>query len=64
MPVVKKLNFKEAEDADHEYWANATVEERLQESIRLRREVYGDLIDQPIKKVVFKGRIKDIENQI
>ena len=31
--VVRKVTFEEAENADDEYWANASVEERLQELI-------------------------------
>jgi len=61
--VVKKLNFKEAEEAENKYWANATVEERLQELMKLRKMVYGDLINQPMQKVVFKASVQEIENQ-
>ena len=32
-PVVKKLGFKEAEEADHEYWANASFERRLENDV-------------------------------
>jgi hypothetical protein len=60
--VVKKVNFKEAEEADDLYWANASVNERLKEMCRLRETVYGDLVNQPIKKVVFKRHIHDSEN--
>ncbi len=54
-PVVKKLSFKEAEDADHEYWANASVERRLEELIELRIMFFGDA-DRRIKKVVSKRK--------
>lgn len=40
--VVRKTTFAEAEDADNEYWANATVEERLQELVELRAIFFGD----------------------
>jgi hypothetical protein len=60
--VVRKVTFAEAENADHEYWANATAEERLQELVELRRMFFGELLDQPIKKVVLKRNIHDIEN--
>jgi hypothetical protein len=61
--VVKKLSFKEAEEAEDEYWANTSVEERLQEFMRLRKMVYGDLLNQPMQKVVFKGSVYEIENK-
>lgn len=51
--VVRKLNFAEAEEADDEYWANATEEERLQELIELRSMFFGDA-DGKIAKVVSK----------
>jgi len=53
--VVRKVTFKEAEDADDEYWANASVEERLQELIKLRRMFFGDANGR-IKKVVSKRK--------
>ena len=56
------MTFAEAENADDEYWANAIPEERLQELLRLRKMVYGNLLNQPIKKVVFKRSIHDPEN--
>ncbi|HET7116667.1 MAG TPA: hypothetical protein VFI29_09260 [Hanamia sp.] len=51
--VVKKLNFKEAEEADDEYWANASAEERLQELIQLRNMFFADA-KRRITKVVSK----------
>jgi len=51
--VVKKVTFAEAENADDEYWANTTVEERLAELIELRKIFFGDT-DRRIKKVVTK----------
>ena len=55
LPVVKKLSFKEAEEADHVYWANASVERRLEELIALRIMFFGDA-DRKIKKVVSKRK--------
>jgi hypothetical protein len=52
-PVVRKVTFAEAEIADDEYWAKASVEERLQELIELRSMFFEDT-DQRIKKVVSK----------
>jgi hypothetical protein len=60
--VVKKVSFAEAENADDEYWAKASAEERLQDLIRLRAMVYGNIIDTKIKKVVFKRSIHEEEN--
>ncbi len=51
--VVRKVTFEEAENADDEYWANASVEERLQELIDLRKMFFGDT-NRRIKKVVSK----------
>ena len=51
--VVRKVTFEEAENADDEYWANASVEERLQELIDLREMFFGDT-NRRIKKVVSK----------
>lgn len=53
--VVRKVTFKEAEDADDEYWANASVEERLQELIKLRRMFFGNT-NRRMKKVVSKRK--------
>jgi hypothetical protein len=50
-PVVRKVTFAESENADDEYWANATAEERLQELIELRRMFFGETIGR-IKKIV------------
>ena len=51
--VVKKMTFAEAENADDQYWANATAEERLQELIELRSMFFGNA-EKKIKKVVSK----------
>lgn len=47
------MTFAEAEDADDEYWANASAEERLLELIELRKIFFGDTKGR-IKKVVSK----------
>ncbi|MGN6249755.1 MAG: hypothetical protein ACTHNG_15485 [Ginsengibacter sp.] len=52
-PVVRKATFEEAETADDEYWANTSVEERLQELLELRKMFFGDT-DRRIMKVVSK----------
>jgi hypothetical protein len=59
--VVRRVTFAEAENADDEYWANASEEERLQELIELRRIVFGDA-DGKIKKVVSRRNIYDEED--
>ena len=59
--VVRQVTFAEAENADDEYWANASEEERLQELIELRRIVFGDA-DGKIKKVVSRRNIYDEED--
>lgn len=59
--TVNKFNFKEAEDADDKYWANATVEHRLQELIALRRMFFGTTSSR-LKRIVSKRSIHDEEN--
>jgi E3 ubiquitin-protein ligase DOA10 len=59
--VVRQVTFAEAENADDEYWANASEEERLQELIELRRIVFGDA-EGKIKKVVSRRNIYDEED--
>ncbi len=59
--VVNKYSFKEAEEADDKYWAMATVEERLQELIELRKLVFGDS-PKRIKKAVSRRSIYNEEN--
>jgi uncharacterized protein (DUF3084 family) len=51
--VVKKVTFAEAENADDEYWSQASVEERLQELIELRSMFFGNA-EKRIRKVVVK----------
>lgn len=53
--VVRKVTFEEAENADDEYWVNASVEERLSELIELRKMFFGDG-NQRIEKVVSKRK--------
>ncbi len=52
--VVNKFSFKEAEQADDKYWSETTVEYRLRTLMDLREMTYGELIYQPMKKIVFK----------
>lgn len=59
--VVKKFNFKEAEDADDEFWAEASVEERLKELVVLRKMVFGDA-EIKIRKTVSQRSIYDEED--
>jgi len=60
--VVTKTSFKEAEEADDIYWANASEEERLNELVSLRRMLFGnDEIEQHIQKVVTKRSLYEDE---
>ena len=59
--VVKKVTFAEAENADDEYWSQASVEERLQELVDLRRIFFGDA-EGRIKKIISRRSIYDEEN--
>jgi len=53
--LVRKVTFEEAENADDEYWVNASVEERLSELLELRKMFFGDG-NQRIEKVVSKRK--------
>lgn len=53
-PVVRKVTFTQAEEADDYYWANATEEERFNELADLRKMVFGSEEIGRIKKVVRK----------
>ncbi len=61
IPVVRKMTFAEAENADDLYWAKSTIEERLQELIELRKLVFGD-VPMRIKKIVSRRSIYEEEN--
>jgi len=52
--VVKKLSFKEAEEADDKYWSEKSPEYRLEALMDLREMTYGNIEDSSIKKVVQK----------
>jgi len=58
-PVVRKFSsFKEAEEADDNYWANTSEEERLNALIDLRSMFSDDVNDEVrIQKVVIKRSI-------
>ncbi len=59
--VVKKMTFAEAEKADDKYWAMASVDERLNELISLRKLVFGNSTVK-MKKVVLQRSIYEEEN--
>ncbi|WP_153801142.1 hypothetical protein [Foetidibacter luteolus] len=60
--VVTRTSFKEAEEADDIFWANATEEERLRELISLRMMVFGSKnVKQRIQKVVTKRSLYEEE---
>ena len=40
--VGRTLSFAEAEDEDDKFWANASVEKRIEELVNLRWMVFGD----------------------
>lgn len=53
--VVRQVTFEEAENADDEYWANASAEERLEGLVELRKMFFGDG-NRRIEKVVSKRK--------
>ena len=58
-PVVRKFSsFKDAEEADDNYWANTSEEERLNALIDLR-SMFSDDVNEEVKiqKVVIKRSI-------
>ena len=58
--TVKKVSFSESESADDKYWAKATVAERLQELIELRKLVFGDSASK-MKKIVSQRGIHAVD---
>ena len=56
LAVVKKFNYKEAEEADDEYWANTTPEYRLKALMDLREMTYGNITNCSMIKEVTKRK--------
>jgi hypothetical protein len=57
-PVVRKFSsFKEAEEADDNYWSNTSEEERLNALIDLRNMFSDDVEEVRIQKIVIKRSI-------
>lgn len=54
--VVKKFNFKEAEQADDKYWAEKSPEYRLQALMDLREMTYGNIENFSMIKEVTKRK--------
>lgn len=61
LSIVRKVSFAEAEEADDEFWAKATPEDRLAELVKLRKLVFGNT-DVQIKKIVSRRSLYDDEN--
>lgn len=53
-PVIRKVTFAEAEEAEDNYWANTTEEQRFNELADLRMMVFGAEAVKRIEKVVQK----------
>lgn len=62
--IVRKVSFAEAEEADDLYWANASVGERLNTLIELRKIFSGKMKKgtHEIAKVVIKRNLYDEGN--
>ncbi len=58
--TVKKYSFKEAEEADDKYWANASTEERLRELVELRKIFFGN-VPAKMQKIVSRRNIYEQE---
>lgn len=58
--IAKKYSFKEAEEADDKYWANASTEERLKELIELRKMFLED-VPTKMQKIVSRRNIYEPE---
>ena len=56
LPIARKVSFVEAEKADDEFWANASIEERLAETERLRRMVWTFRLGNYPEKMEITGR--------
>lgn len=52
--VVKKFNFKEAEEAEDKYWSEKSPEFRLEALMDIREMTYGNIADSSIRKEVRK----------
>ena len=52
--VVKKVSFKEADEADDLFWANTNENERLNALFDLRLTIFGEAVKKKIDKIVFK----------
>ena len=50
-PNERPLDDESSTTKDRAYWLSRTSEERLAEVQRLRRQVYGDKLDDPIQHV-------------
>jgi hypothetical protein len=59
--VVRKFrSFKEAEQADLEFYGSLTGEQRLDILLELNRQTYGDaLLDAPMKRVCYIRKLGD-----
>jgi hypothetical protein len=61
MVIKKYASFQEAEDADDLYWANTSIEERLNELNSLRRMVLSNdngFYPEAIEKIVTRKNLK------
>lgn len=54
--IVRKFNFKEAEQADNEYWAGKSPEYRLKALMDLREMTYGNIENYSMIKEVTKRK--------
>lgn len=61
-PVLRKVTFTEAEEADDTYWAKATAKERFDELANLRVMVFGGDKTGRIEKVVRKRHLHEEED--
>lgn len=58
-PVVKKLSFAEAEEQDDLFWAEASVERRLEELFSLRKMLFENRGEN-----ISSGRIAKVVNKV
>jgi hypothetical protein len=62
--IVRRMSLKDSSSArrDREYWLSRPSSERFEAIETLRRQFWGDAVDQPIARVVKRSNLKDQED--
>ncbi len=57
--VVNKYSFKQAEEADDNYWSDKPAEYCLKALMDLRETIFGNSKNQSMEKVVYKKSLHE-----